>query len=457
MKKLFGGIDSPKNYKGVYSSFQFRGWILSKMKRPFGIIDFPENNQIVDRFFHVRGWVLSWSKKPFNLQITIDGLIVPSQLRRIKRLDVSKRHPKLASTNPLPGFVATIDVQSIPPGDHILSCVVVRGTKKTVIHSVNITKTNPIDLENNAQKLSGKDKALRRTIPESNRLLLMHIPKTAGTTLNEIIRAQFPKDKSLLHAEITILGKRPDEIEDLEKYNYISAHLRYDTINRHINIKRFFVITMLRNPIKQTISHLGWVARLAEPEFSREFNRLPDYIKLIVDRISSVDIVKFIDTLNPKERNLFDNCQTRYFLPINGNVEISSTQICDALRKLNLVDAIGLTERFSESLFVIAFYMGWKSLQSKSKHNVSKQRFLIDYQNADTEVKMRLWQLTRFDCLLYNQAQVMFEKQLRNILTIIRTEYPDKKLGFFEENLFDVKILSSLLELRAGRFPNKSL
>ena len=210
---------------------------------------------------------------------------------------------------------------------------------------------------------------------------------------------------------------------------------------------------MFRDPIKQTLSHLAWVKGIGDPERRAEYNRSPDYIKRTVERINSKDIVEFLASMDYREKNFFDNCQTRYLLPFYGEVDLTESHVKEALLKLSSFDVIGITERFYESILLISFLMGLIPPEQENKKNISNKKFFIDIDNADEEIKRWFRKLTFFDNLLYKYACGIFERQIRNMLVILQTEFPDLETFLFSKTgpLDNVK-LSKALKLRAMKY-----
>lgn len=173
---------------------------------------------------------------------------------------------------------------------------------------------------------------------------------------------------------------------------------------------------MLRDPMRQTISHLAWVKRLGDSKHIKNFDSSPKYIKRSVERIDRLDIVELIATLTQEEKSLFDNCQTRYLLPFHGNVELIKAHLLDALYKLHKFDLIGITEKYEESLLLLSFLMGWTLPQAQKKLNQSDRQYLIDIESANEEVKKSLERITHFDKELYRHARAAFERQFRQML-----------------------------------------
>jgi hypothetical protein len=397
--------------------------MMRKKGSLFGVLDYPVDNQLVEDVLKVGGWVLARSAGEIALEITLNGQPVPAAIHRTERADVARIHSRYAKNNPLPGFLAELNTQSLSSGRHHLVCTARQGKTSTVLGKavIRVPDSSFADEDPDPDGLYWKSRGLLEPV---GRLLLMHIPKTAGTSLNAYLEAQYAPENIVLHAENQILGKTREETRGLDEKHLLTAHLKLDTLARFIDSDRFFKVTVLRDPVRQTISHFGWVRRLADPENQKEFERSPDYIKRIVERMEKLDLVEFIDTMDRLEKNFFDNCQARYLLPFHGDVELEDAHLPAALRQLESFDLVGLTERFYDSLLMLSFSMGWPPPRKTPKLNTSSKRYMIDLENGSPELQDRFHQITRFDQAVYAHAEVLFQRQLRTMLKTLGRDHP---------------------------------
>lgn len=362
-----------------------------------GFIDSPQSGQVVAGQIQVRGWVLTGKTDPIELRFTVGGKDVAARVRRFGRRDVADRYPKLAAANPKPGFEADLDVGELEPGLHWLVCSVRRGRKRRRLAKVQV-------------QLS----ALGADAPAQNqqRVLHMHIPKTAGTSLNAFLQTQFPPEASVMHVESRILGFSPGEVDGLGEHLLYSAHLKWPTLMDFFDLSQFFTVTVLRDPLRQTLSHLAWVKRLGAPDQKKEYNAAPDYVRKIAHRINTLPFPEFVDTMDRHEINFFDNCQTRYLLPFHGEVQLDNQHLQQALANLDQIDLVGLTERFADFLELFATRMGWQPPPAEVRLNRSDPGHILDIHADDQAAQERMERLTRFDQKVYAHAQERFQAQL---------------------------------------------
>ncbi|GEM_PF-6116377 len=396
-----------------------------RKRKLFGVLDFPKEDQPVAKSLQVRGWVLASDPDEVEIRIDLDGRAMTAEIFRTPRPDVHKVYPEFEHSNPQPGYIAVLNLESVAPGKHKLVCRAHLSKKTAVLGQAQIIVTQQSAEGTALSSQTSENYAhVSEMLAPQERILLMHIPKTAGTSLNAHLERRFPEGRSAVHIENLILGKTSRQVSGLENKFFLSAHLKIDTLRKFVDTRKYFKITVLRNPIRQTLSHLAWVKKLGDPKNQSEFERLPDYLKKIVERINSLDFVEFVDTMTPAEHNLFDNCQTRYLLPFHGEVDLVEAHLHRAIVNLSSFDLIGLTEQYEQTLLLLAFFMGWEPPQKVEMLNVSEKKYFIDLDDADEQVRARIQRLTRFDQLLYRQGLTVFERQLRNMLSILRVELP---------------------------------
>ena len=365
-----------------------------------GFIDSPESGQVAGTSLQVRGWLLTGKPDPLTLTFTVGGLDVPAQIRRFGRRDVADSYPRLSAVNTKPGFEATLNLQAVPTGRHWLVCTVRRGRKRRQLDKVQI-QVSPSTVDTDPRDL--------------RRVLHMHIPKTAGTSLNAYLQTQFPAEAAVMHVESRILGFSPGEVEGLGDHRLYSAHLKWNTLADFFDLTQFFTVTVLRDPVRQTLSHLAWVKRLGAPDQKREFAAAPEYVRRIAERINTLSFVDFVDSMGRHEINFFDNCQTRYLLPFHGEVRLEERHMPQALANLDRIDLVGLTEQFEAFLGLLAQQMNWQPPPDEVRLHRSDPRHILAIGEQDAEAQARMDRLTYFDRQLYQHAKERFDQQLAEI------------------------------------------
>lgn len=105
---------------------------------------------------------------------------------------------------------------------------------------------------------------MRQTEPNSqlinkNRLLFIHLPKTGGSTMYDIINNHiFPGENNFLYVGNQEQFKQFQELnfEQVSAYKVIGGHMNFLITQSKLgeSIRNFFTLTLLRNPVAQSIS-----------------------------------------------------------------------------------------------------------------------------------------------------------------------------------------------------------
>lgn len=244
----------------------------------------------------------------------------------------------------------------------------------------------------------------------------MHIPKTGGTSVNTFFQNHYSGRKSATHIENQVIQKPEKDWLKLRKYDFISGHLKISTLKRVVDANQYFSVTLLRAPLKQLLSHMTWIYRLGFPENQVQLSQHPDYVKKFVERIHTLDIIEYLETMSPLERNYFDNCQTRYLLPFQGDVMLEEQHLDRAVITLMEFDFVGLVERFQETLHLISYMLNWPPPKESPKKNVTEEKYKLVLNLEDDSIREKIDELLYYDRYIYRLAAARFNLQLRNIL-----------------------------------------
>jgi hypothetical protein len=231
-------------------------------------------------------------------------------------------------------------------------------------------------------------------------LIFLHIPKTAGTTLNRIIEWQY--------SPFAIFTMDPHRIRaTAERFKGLSEarRRRLRVVRGHLfyGIHEFLpqggtYFTMLREPVARVFSAYHFVLR-------RPLN--PLHRKLKKERLSIEDCLR-----------LFPDRQNTQCRAIAGveNAAIGGERLL-RIAKENLTKSfsvVGISERFEESLILMAKTFGWE-IPSYENRRVSKTRPEVD----PGEVEM-IRDHNRLDIELYDFGKGLFEESLRKKEAAVR-------------------------------------
>ncbi len=230
--------------------------------------------------------------------------------------------------------------------------------------------------------------------------LFMHIPKTAGSTMRDVLSKNFSTDRTFLVYTENAYSEQREKFYamDHSEPRLIAGHFQYGL---HSKISEFpcHYVTLLRNPIERVVSYYYHLHR----------DEKHCYHTTVVTR--EMSLRDFVGGLLPAE---LDNGQTRFLagqmdLPI-GHVNPETLE----LAKQNLTrttTTFGITEYFDSSLTVFQRKFGWSDIEYERK-NVGFNRPTEN--PCDDEVRELITQTNLYDLELYQWAKERFENNVRN-------------------------------------------
>lgn len=104
----------------------------------------------------------------------------------------------------------------------------------------------------------------------------VHIPKTGGTSLANMVADELGVDRCAFHAESILLSLEctNQHLADLRLKHYVSAHLPFDFAKVHFLDHGFKAVTILRNPLEQFFSHIKHIRRASVCSTNSDLQRL---------------------------------------------------------------------------------------------------------------------------------------------------------------------------------------
>lgn len=242
----------------------------------------------------------------------------------------------------------------------------------------------------------------------AEKIYYVHIPKTAGSTLNYHLGEYYGSHNSWVHFEGNKNWSKPYKAAIVKNYNFLSAHMNYVDVSERLDLSNYKIVTLLRNPLKQLISHLNWVARVSDDPSSRFFKNHPKVIQDLSVKLRNIKwedvdtLHHFVKNLSLHERNLFDNCQTRYLVSKQTRSEKINVKCVDeALKNLEAIDVVGQTERYDDFLNKVINVNELDERISKESKNISQK--IVNIDTADSDVIEILSPLFEVDTLVYQQ------------------------------------------------------
>jgi hypothetical protein len=218
-------------------------------------------------------------------------------------------------------------------------------------------------------------------------LIFLHLPKTAGSTLAEILERQYtPRGIVRLYessADEVVASLPPSGFAHA---NAIMGHFRYG-VHRYVPGPTTY-LTVLREPIDRVISHYYYVRN--------------DPTHYLWELAQHVDLREFVVACGTQEPN---NDQVRLLAGSKSDsVSLAHGRELLIAAEQHLRDhfpVVGLTEDFDRSILLMKRALGWR-LPFYARRNVGKARPRKAVVSAEALDVIRTY--NQFDLELYNYA-----------------------------------------------------
>lgn len=241
-------------------------------------------------------------------------------------------------------------------------------------------------------------------------ICFMHIPKTAGSSFNAFARECFSADQFYTHLERLDDGDRKDV---LKQARYLAGHLPLLELARIVDLNRYKLYAILREPYSHLHSHLNYLKGVRQGSSLESYYgyRHNQTIKTLSDTLNHIDfealeeIKSFVAGISSYQLDFFDNIQTRYFLDYRPErvTQKDLDRACDNISRFSLV---GLTEGYDQFLEVVCRTIGIPTRSQDLQSNKSDYYHLFDH--SDGDIKTAFLPLVHYDLKLYELVSKKF-------------------------------------------------
>ena len=225
----------------------------------------------------------------------------------------------------------------------------------------------------------------------------LHIPKTAGTTLNSILLRHYDEKKVFFFSG--------DIASDIKKYELLTktakehialfaGHAPIHTGITEADNKQ--IMTLLREPVSRVKSFCQHVFEGKSPHLKEAFPpesfRLDDFLMCGNNELSNLQTKMLIND---------GSCDSPYKIERMSPSEAKDLALDNLF---NMVSCFGLQEFFDESLIIFSTFMGWK-LPLYNSMNVRKPFNSIEFNENHIE---KIKELNAIDISVYEAAKKKF-------------------------------------------------
>lgn len=232
-------------------------------------------------------------------------------------------------------------------------------------------------------------------------LIHLHMPKTAGSTLDYILEREY---KSKVFFSFSGMAEEFKNLpyEQRKKIDILRGHLSFG-VHKYLTRPAVYIV-ILRNPIERIISTYYFARRWPQ-----------HYLYEILNSQN----LSLEDFLQSKITTELDNDQVRHISGVRGHTyppdrrvdfgEVSRDILNLAISNLeNYFAVVGLTERFDESIILMKNTLGWKHIPFYLRKNVTKERPQI--KDIPRNTLKIIEKYNELDCELYEYVSKSFEE-----------------------------------------------
>jgi len=224
----------------------------------------------------------------------------------------------------------------------------------------------------------------------------LHIPKTGGTTLRDIIQRQYRAEKILMIPKLEESENILKEVStsQINQLKLIQGHLKYGIHNHFHRRAKYFAI--IRDPINRVLSTYYYV-------LSQKNN--PQNLSTSNNQMTIYDFVQ--SGVNP----FLINGQTKLISGKTGNIDnpIIESEELFSLAKENIENDflfLGITEMFDETILILKNMLGWHmpyySIANRTKKKPNYDAVnptIISFIKEHNQLDIKLYNITKTSLL----------------------------------------------------------
>lgn len=228
-------------------------------------------------------------------------------------------------------------------------------------------------------------------------IVFYHLPKTAGTTLDTIIRQNYRNSEVVTqsidtHAFLAEFKEWP--LAKRQQIRLLHGHFPFGIHDLLPQPTRYFAI--LRDPIERTISYYYHAKRDPHHYLYELINKDKMSLKTLIESGSAL---------------MMNDGQTRLLSAVFGNAPvggISDEMLATAVSNLQQMTVVGLTEQFDATLILLQQAFGWQNIYY-TRSNIGTNRQAATEIDQDTLATITNY--NQQDLHLYHKAQALFKAQ----------------------------------------------
>ena len=241
---------------------------------------------------------------------------------------------------------------------------------------------------------------LHRPIPEegaagAEKVIFLHIPKTAGTSVRQVVTKEYPGRRCLFiysHSPAFFASIKPL----LPAARAVYGHVSYG-IHELLGIRGRYV-AFLRDPVRRVVSFYNHQARKRDSEFYRRIRE-----GLTLDEMLRSGICHQVN-----------NHMVRISSGHAGTQPVDDEAVFEkAVANIEAhFEMVGLVERLPESMALLGARLGFRRRHRLPRRNVNRHR---RSGRMDQALLSEIRRCNRLDLMLYAYVQQRFQEQVRSL------------------------------------------
>jgi hypothetical protein len=251
------------------------------------------------------------------------------------------------------------------------------------------------------------------------------MPKAAGSTLQRIIDRQYGGQNifnidgngvDTVQASIDRLRSMSED--ERAEIRCLKGHIPFGIGQWLKNPVKY--ISMLREPVARLVSDYNYAASTPEHVLHKEVNE------------KSMSLLQFVEMraqsgLTNLYTRLLSGCVNWENLALSKPL-LSQTELEIAKENVRKCAAVGITERFDESVLLFKKSLGW-SLFSYVRENVTRSE-RVDRRSVSSDVEKAIKEYNRLDMELYQYCREVFDETIQKA----GRDFQDELSAFRREN-----------------------
>lgn len=238
-------------------------------------------------------------------------------------------------------------------------------------------------------------------------LYFLHIEKTAGTSFASVLKQLCGPGEGHKSLDLDHISATQSLANPAIRYSLIRGHLRYEAV-KHLLPAGTRRVTMLREPVARTISHLLHIQR--HPEQNRFLEQFAPISKMSLKELLEHNIVRAYLTNFQAKKLALPYTPGRQGAEHAINAMLSLTSAMDkgllehALLNLSKFDFVGISERFEESSARLCRTLGYETVTTIPMLNQAPKVQINQMIDNESAIKSTIMEMTQLDYTLYTRA-----------------------------------------------------